>query len=415
MGQTSQLQYEHRDLLRHRTLNAKPQNALLLFEDMLKKPVLSAVCASKKGTFELAMRSIARQQQRTFTSSHRRNAQISHFTPASSAALDKLLAEISTKIILPSYLPEAQRKKIYSAKYEAALRSDPITIELDNEIIKFRYQNVLKDIPNTEKSLVSAISQFETDADFLNLKPLLEGLSHAGRAISDAVYAKIIRLTGNKGHIFQIIECALNVRRTAVKLDTSEKVNEVLHHVQMKACDAEFDEDVTKKAMRWAEMVVDMLYEEQHQPRLSLTGAGPLPGEKALNCDPMVLIAPLHLAAVLAGRHGAKEYMVKLRKYARSIVAYWPAGTKMMELQPAKLYEKQNKLAYLRAPNKFVTIATPLLHGLETAAEVLETEDPELASELQSRSSILSMEIEEARKDLEPERRGLMIYKRFYG
>lgn len=113
---------------------------------------------------------------------YRLPAQITHFTPTSSPALDELLNDIRTKIILPSFLPMAQRKRIYSPRWEKKLQADPIIVEIDGEVIKFRYQNPLTDIPNTRKSLVSAIALFETDADFANLRPLLEGITHTAHA-----------------------------------------------------------------------------------------------------------------------------------------------------------------------------------------------------------------------------------------
>ncbi|KAI8625273.1 hypothetical protein F5Y19DRAFT_271522 [Xylariaceae sp. FL1651] len=379
---------------------------------MSRKSVLSAVCTSN-GAFEATARRIAGQQQRNFTSTSQRNAHITHFTPTSSPALDNLLNDIRNKIILPSYLPMSQRKRITSPKYEKQLQADPITIEIDGEVLKFRHLNPLGgDVPNTRKSVVDAVSRFETPADFANLRPLLEGLTVAGRKFNPSVYAKILRLVGSKGHVYEIIDCARGVKRTGYKLDSSEKVNEVLHFVQMKAIDAEWDEAETRQALRWAEMVVEMLHEEAHQPRRP-KHEPVLAGEMPLNRDPMVLAAPLHLAAVLAARHEAgEEVLDKVHKLARDIVMLWPEGKKMKELQPAELYAQEDKLGYLLEPSKFVVLAVPLLHGLETAIKVV---GPELASQLQMRCDTLAAEIKEAREAMgTKDTRGEAVYKRFY-
>ncbi|KAI8952879.1 hypothetical protein F4801DRAFT_191235 [Xylaria longipes] len=389
---------------------------------MSRKSVLGAVCAAN-GAFEATARRIAGQQHRSFTSTPQRSADITQFTPTSSPALDSLLNDIRTKIILPYYLPMSQRKKIYSPKWEKKLQADPIIIEIDGEVLKFRYQNILTDIPSARKSLVDAVRQFETPADFANLKPLLEGIAHTGRKLKPSVYAHVARIVGEKGHVYDIIDCARSTRRTGYKFDTSEKVNEVLHCLQMKARDADWDEAQTRQALRWAEMVVEMLHEEAHQPRRP-KNKPLLPGELPLNRDPMVLAAPLHLAAVLAAQHEAgEEVLDKVHKLARDIVALWPEGKKLKEVQPAELYADSDKMGYLTRPNKFIVFATPLLHGLDTAIKVVE---PELAGQLRTRRDTLAIEIQVARKTLAektqvtPETlprkhpRGDIVYKKFY-
>ncbi|KAI0816416.1 hypothetical protein GGR55DRAFT_674617 [Xylaria sp. FL0064] len=425
---------------------------------MSRKSVLSAVSASN-GAFEAAARRIAGQQHhRSFTSTPQRNANITHFTPTSSPAIDSLLNDIRTKIILPSYLPKAQRKKIYSRKWEKKLQADPIIIEIDGEVLKFRYQNPLTDLPAAMKSMGAAITQFQTAADFANLKPLLEGVHYAGRKIHPSFAAKILRLVGAKGRVYDMIDCARSVRRTGYKLDTSEKVNMLLHYVQMKARDADWDVAETRQALRWADLVIELLHEEAHQPRRRKSNPV-LPGEIPLKRDPMVLAAPLHLAAILAARHKAgepilekageeqevgeeqkaaeeqkagEEILEKVHKLARDIVALWPEDRKMKELQPDELYTDFDNMGYLLQPEKFVTLATPLLHGLETAVKVLE---PELASELQTRcdtlkaevletqadgmeikkARVLAAETEEERAQLSRELRSEEVYKKFYG
>ncbi|KAI0866758.1 hypothetical protein F4860DRAFT_499436 [Xylaria cubensis] len=379
---------------------------------MSRKSVLSAVCATNGALQATARRIVVGQQQhRSFTSTPQRSGNITHFTPTSSPALDSLLNDIRTKIILPAYLPMSQRKKIYSSKWEKKLQADPIIMEIDGEVLKFRYQNPLFDLPNTRKIIVQAIEHFTTPADFANLKPLLEGIAYAGRKIDSSFHARILRIIGLKGYIYEIIDCARSVRRTGFKLDTSEKVNELLHFVQLKARDVDWDEDQTRQALRWAELIVEMLHEEAHQPKRHKDEPS-VPGELPLCRDPMVLAAPLHLAAVLAAQHQAgEEVLEKVHKLARDVVALWPEGIKLKEVQPAELYEDGNKLGYLRPNNKFIVIAAPLLHGLETAIKVVE---PELADRLRTRRDTLAAEIQEARVTLAAKPKGEVVYKKFF-
>ncbi|XXH04642.1 hypothetical protein Hte_011060 [Hypoxylon texense] len=388
---------------------------------MSRKSALGALYASN-GAFESATRRIARSTQRTFSSSAQRNAGIAHFTPTSSPELDELLNTIRHKIILPSYLPTEQRKRIYSPRHKKKLQSDPVTIEIDGEVLKFRHQNLFTDVPSARRTVVAAVEKFATPADFANLRPLLEGVAGAGRKFPDGLYAKIARVAGSRGHVYEVIECARGVARTGYRLDTSEKAGELLHYVQMKAADHEWDEAHTAQALRWAEMVLDLLQEEAHRPHRSKDDP-PLAGELPLHRDPIALLAPLHLAAALVAKHhgaGAEaetetDVAEKLAKYARDVVRLWPDGKKLTEVQPAALYEDRDRLRYLRDPSKFVALAAPLLRGLDTAVDVVA--DPEVAAQLRSRRDVLAAEVREARAAAvrkNPQCRGEMVYRKLF-
>ncbi|KAI1134148.1 hypothetical protein F5Y05DRAFT_241448 [Hypoxylon sp. FL0543] len=381
---------------------------------MSRKSALSAFCASS-GALECAARRIAGHASRPFSSSARRDGSMANFTPTSSPQLDELLTTIRHKIILPSYLPTEQRKKIFSPKYEKKLQSDPIIIEIDGEVLKFRYVNPFKDMPQTRRSVVQAIEQFTAPDDFANLRPLLEGIAYARRKFDTSFYCKVLRVVGEKGHIYDIIECARGVARTGFKLDSSEKVNEILHFVQMKAVESGWEVEATAKALRWAEMVLDMMQEEEHQPRRR-KNEDLVEGELPLHRDPRVLLAPLHLAAALVAKQGAEadpDLVDKLNKYAKDIVRLWPEGKKLDEAQPSVLFEDYHKMGYLRQPNKFVALTVPLLYGLETAINVV---SPELASQLQSRRDILGREVEEATAASSQKEvtRGAMVRRKVY-
>ncbi|KAI0383127.1 hypothetical protein F5Y04DRAFT_251887 [Hypomontagnella monticulosa] len=420
---------------------------------MLRKSAASALCVSN-GSLECIARRVAGPPSRTFSSSTRQNAMLGHFTPASTPELDELLSMIRTKVILPSYLPTEQRKKIASPKYKKKLQSDPITIEIDGEVTKFQHQNPFVDIPQTRRSVMSAITKFETAEDFANLRPLLEGIAYANRKFPASFYNKIVRNVGSKGRISLIIQCARGVAKTGLKLDSSEKVMETLHFVQMHAVEANYDSAATAKALRWADMVVEMLQEKGHKPHLPKDKIK-VKGELPLYRDPMTILAQLHLAAALIVRgepqvaetnaeasaeanaeaeaedesegeveatsegevettsegeieatseekrevkFEPKVVAKKFAKYGRDLGRLWPKDKKLLEVQPAALFEVPSKLGYLREPNRFVSLATPLLRGLEMAVEAAETlKKPVLTENLSSRRDILASEIQEAR------------------
>lgn len=227
-----------------------------------------------------------------------------------------------------------------------------------------------------------------------------------------------MRVLGAKGRIFEVIELARGVARTGFRLDSSEKVNEVLHAVVMKAVDADANEnpvEETAQALRWAEIVLELLHLEAHQPK-RLKNDPVVEGELPLHRDPMVLLAPLHLAAALVSKQGdeVNEAIVdKLVKHARDVVRLWPEGKKLSEVQPQALYEEYDKMGYLKEPNKFLVITAPLLRGLDIAVEVLEDDNAELAAQLRSRRDVLASEVQEARAGT-GKKRGEAVYQKLY-
>lgn len=340
--------------------------------------------------------------------------QVTQFTPTASPELDTALSTIREKIILPSYLTLAQRKKIISPKWAKRLQADPVTLEIDGEVFKFRYMDPFSgEIPNTRKSVVQAIEKFDgaSDADFKNLRPLLEGVHAAGRRLDDDFFAKILRVVGMKGRVFELVELARGAKKTGLKLDTSEKVNEILHFLQLKALDAEWSRAETEHALRQAEVVLELLEEEVHAPKTYIEGDLPL------RRDPQVLVAPLHLAAALVVKGGVKDEKVvaKVNKLASTAVKIWPAGQGLRKLHPLRSYVEDQGMGYLLDANKFVALTTPLLHGLQLASQAVT--EPGLAAEVQSRAETLRGEIQSAIGEAVKKGengRGETVYQKFF-
>ncbi|KAI0166462.1 hypothetical protein GGR57DRAFT_496724 [Xylariaceae sp. FL1272] len=359
----------------------------------------------------------AANQLRLFTSTTRRSAPIIHFTPCSTPAIDRTLDDIRNKIILPSYLPEAQQKKLRSPTWEKKLQADPITIEIDGQLKKFRYMNPVKDIPNSRKILLAAVNSFETRADFANFQPLMTGFLHA-RPFNDDFFCLLIRVMGQKGQIYQIIELARSVKRSSFKLDTPEKAYKVLEFCNLKAHDAGYAEADTRQALLWAEMVIEMLQDDAHQPVREQKGLL-LEGELPLKRDPLVMATPLHLAAEIAARYGNDdEILDKVRKHATDMVRLWPEGKKAGEIHPQAVYDTKDTRSenskthnFLKAHSDFIAVSAPIQRGLEQAAKLVE---PELASKLQARADILAAETQE-RRGLSKGVRGENMWKKFNG
>ncbi|KAI1861052.1 hypothetical protein JX265_009671 [Neoarthrinium moseri] len=387
---------------------------------MSRRTVLSAV-GGNGAVFEAAAARRIPQcmaaPQRSFSSTAQRNAtQITHFKPASSPELDALLSTIRHQIIMPAYLTETQRKRLYSSRWEKRLAQDPIVMEVDGEVFRFRHLEPFKGgMVNTRKSIGQAVSQFSTDADWENLRPLLEGVHNAGRRLSDTFLVKLVRIVGEKGHADDLIECARGARRTGFRLDRPEKVNELLHYVQLKAVDAAWARPQTEQALRRAELVIELLQSDAHAPAEDAIVEGSLP----LHRDPQVLMAPLHLAAALVVKGGVTDAKVveKVDKLADTVVRLWPADTPLRKLYPIKEFLDEVQMGYLLQPSKFVAITTPLLHGLDLAAQAVSS--PELAAQLRSRHQVLESDIQKALREVQSSNkashRGKAVYNKFFG
>ncbi|EFW98430.1 hypothetical protein CMQ_4282 [Grosmannia clavigera kw1407] len=359
------------------------------------------------------------------------------FLPSSSAELDAVLETIRLTILVPSYLRAEQRRQLFSPRHREKLRADPITLEIDGTVLSFTGMDLLRDMPNARAAARDAVGRMTTREDFDNLPRLLEGLHNAGRRLRPADYARIARRAGERGCIYAVIESARTVRRTGFRLQTSETVAEILTHVQLRAVDSGWEEAATRQALVWAEMVVDMLEDDQHGRQAAATTSTtttlplidadssatlptspppPLPAFP-LARDPQVLAARLHLAAMVATQpgDGADAAKDKVARYAGELVRLWPASKGLRSLHPAATYtDRRGEMHYLDEDNKFLGVAAPLLYGLDAAVALLRGSDGELATALQARRDALGAEVASALVGA-PDRRGAAVYKKLFG
>lgn len=320
--------------------------------------------------------------------------------------------------------------------------------------------NRMSDVPPARKSLVQAVKQFQTPEDFANLRPLLEGTYYAGYSLDVKYRSQIARLCGIKDQIYAVLECARRVRTTGFKLDSSEIVNEIMHFIQLRAID-DPDPATIGQCLRWAQMVINMLAEDQHQPPVPRDDEKIIDGILPLDRDPMVLLARLHLAATLAkavprpssepelaeeeaeaegegeGEGDSAEESARARAardinhenpyyraraqtrvYAEQIVRLWPSTAPLRHCYPRELYHgKDQPMAYLGGNNKFIALATPLVRGLNFAISVLPKQ--RLSKMLRMRRDVLAAEIQDARKECKvpekPDGRGERMFQKLNG
>jgi hypothetical protein len=311
------------------------------------------------------------------------------FGETSSPELSELLDKFRHYIVLPTYLAEEQRKKIYKAKLKDILQNDPVTMEIDGVVYKFRYINKVTDLPNTHKLVAKALNIMKKPKDFQNLIPLLEGCERANRKLAAPLRSVMIGKAGMHKSFHIIMDCIKGVKRTGFKLDRSQIINEVLTWLQLPAIQSGWKEAKTKTALKNVRLILNLLEgDEHHAPNKETKGRFPF------YRDPQILAARLHMAAARAVHHrGGKDVDGTVTKYASELVALWPEGAGLLDLQPDESYKHPEKMRYLLDRNQYLWYASPVLNGLTLAAQVV---DPGLAMQLQNRADVVESEVKAA-------------------
>ncbi|RBQ64511.1 hypothetical protein VDGD_03753 [Verticillium dahliae] len=200
----------------------------------------------------LRLPTVSPMQQRCFTQTPaRHDTRYITFDPDVSDNLAPILTEIQNKIILPYYLPPHQRERVFNEKHRNSLRMNPVDIEIDGLTHRFSHLP-WKEIPSTRAVFHEALRNMETTHDWSNFVRLLSGLREAKRVINTAMFVKMIRQTGAKGRVFAVIDAARQTKRTGLRFDLPQKVQEVLLFVQLKALDAAWEKKELEQALRCA-------------------------------------------------------------------------------------------------------------------------------------------------------------------
>ncbi|OIW34050.1 hypothetical protein CONLIGDRAFT_652421 [Coniochaeta ligniaria NRRL 30616] len=384
---------------------------------MFSRILRTAPSGGSSAWASLADRALATQQCRAFSQSQALASSVIHFPKTSSTELDNLLENVRYKVILPSYLPEGQRKRLYNRHYKAQLEADPITMEIDGEKLRFYFTDPVRDVPSTKKSLYDIIDLMKTPDDWAILPRLLEGLCvQAGRKLHYNQYGKLIRRAAMAGCIHTILTCAREVKRTNFKLDNQEIALDVMVNIQVEAILSDWDAAETAKALQRTERVLDMLEEKDHQPTTKKKADDTTPKRTyPLHKDPLILGSRLHMAAAVAAKHnGGVDADGKVAKYAREIVALWPEGKGALALYGEEDFAADPSLQHLRHDTQITYTVAPLLHGFRLAADVVE--DQELAGQLRTRAEVLERELSTAieRKPMAPGRRVERVYRKLF-
>lgn len=335
------------------------------------------------------------------------------FGRSSNDVLDATLREMQRKILLPSYLPVKQRRKLFRTRWKLKLEQEPIEIEIDDQKIRLRHlDRAAGDVPSPRSLLWRALDNMQTKKDWQKLPKILEALYfNAQVTFHYADGPKIVRRAAQSGNLGPIFEAMKVPDRTGMRLDSHEKLQEVMTSIVWEAASAGWTQSATARALRNAEKVIAFLQLDDHQMGIQARAVWDGKGRFPLKRDPQALATPLLLAAMLVTRHGkAAEYADKLHKYAALVLDRWPEGKGLLELHPHEAYVDAEGMAYLMEKNKFLQVAAPILRGFDLAIEAWDSDD--MAAQIKSRRDPMVDEVRDALAADETKRkRGTVFYE----
>lgn len=338
------------------------------------------------------------------------------FGRSSNTDLDATLKEMQRKILLPSYLPVKQRRKLFRTRWKLKLEQEPIEIEIDDQKIRLRHlDRAAGDVPSPRSLLWRALDDMQTKNDWQKLPKILEALYfNAQVPFHYTDWPKIIRRASRAGTLGPIFEAMRLPDRTGMRLDCHEKLQEVMTAIVWEAANAGWTSSATERAMRNADKVVAFLQQDDHQMGIQARAIWDDKGRFPLKRDPQVLATPLLLAAMLVAKHGkAAEYADTLHKYATLVLERWPEGKGLLELHQHEAYLDPEGMAYLMEKNKFLQVAAPVLRGFDLAIEASGSQ--EMAAQIKSRRDPMADEVRDAlAADETKEKRGTVFYEKCF-
>jgi len=273
-----------------------------------------------------------------------------------------------------------------------------VFVDIEGQEFKLEHINRTKDLPNTVKSLFTAIDLMQTKADWDNLPLILQGLYGANRKLRPGHAARIVRKACLAGRHDFALECARRVATTGFTLHDPEVVTELMWQLQKKATDADWNEKQTKQALVWAEMVADMLEDPRHSGSRIVSEADP-------RILPEVIGVLLQLASIRVSKNlEGRDEDGKVAKYAERLLA---TDLKVRRWASPEVTDHEQ--------NQSLSALVPILHGMNVALTVLSS-DTEISQKLKSRIPEVEKTVtalrdsERARDDRKNKPRGLEIY-----
>ncbi|KAH6964045.1 hypothetical protein DER45DRAFT_610374 [Fusarium avenaceum] len=202
-------------------------------------------------------------QYRHFSATSRRSLS-AVFAETESPELNQILTQIQEKIILPAYLPEAQRKLIHNKKKSDYIQRNPVVIELDGLEHTFKTIDRFTDIPNADKAYQEATKLMKTKEEWDNLGTLLAGYKKAGIRLKRRQYDSAIRRAGQHRQPYAIIECAKQASKTGFLLNNTSSVVLLLASTNIRIAKPTGEESEVQEALKWNQLVWDLIQRPEH-------------------------------------------------------------------------------------------------------------------------------------------------------
>lgn len=210
---------------------------------------------------------------------------------------------------MPSHLTKEQEKLVYRTENKAKIEAEPIEVTLGDVTLLLKHLDRNK-LANRWGTFREVISQSETREDFENVVRMLEGFQEAGIHIKADKIALVVRQLNLHGMHHILLKALQRVNSTGMQMNDWEVTIQVLRAVYDKAALADWEPEETKKALRLAKQVVELLEEEEHHTKSARSRKEDT--EHDFRGRPSVIAVPTALSAVLAQKHGGDVEDVKV-------------------------------------------------------------------------------------------------------
>ncbi|KAH7413824.1 hypothetical protein DE146DRAFT_601571 [Phaeosphaeria sp. MPI-PUGE-AT-0046c] len=242
-------------------------------------------------------------------SSARSRGALPVFLESSKPEISELLSKFNSEILLPYHLTKEQEKLVFSTANKAKLEAEPIEVTLGDVTLFLKHLDRNR-LANRWATFRQVISQSETREDWENVVRMLEGFQEAGIQGKPDKYALVARQLNLAGMHHILLKALQRVKSTGLQMSYWQVTVQVLRAAYDKAALSEWEPEETKKALRFAKQVVELLEEEEHHTKPAKSR--PEDEEYDFRGRPGVVAVPTALSAVLAKKHGGDVEDVKV-------------------------------------------------------------------------------------------------------
>ncbi|CAO2647147.1 Nn.00g080690.m01.CDS01 [Neocucurbitaria sp. VM-36] len=267
----------------------------------------------------------------------------------SSPELSSLLSTFNSKILLPYHLTKEQQKLVYMKENQAKLEAEPVEISLGDVTLPLEHID-RNHLPNRWKQLREIVRQSETREDWENVVRILEGFENAGVRVKPEWRELIVRHLNASGNQHLVLKALQRAKATGLRLSDYGVLVQVLRGVHDKAALADWEQEETKKALRLAKQLVELMDDEEH---CGGQGRGEMVSENDWRSKPSVIAVPTEMAARLAESHGGN--VEEVNKLANRLVTALKQSQFMTELEDTAQRSQTTTFNNVTLQQSFIT------------------------------------------------------------